>query len=87
MKPNNYLNDLQDWQNKQYQPGEFLGGKFSPAFKYGSKKLGILLLITGIFIIFLAALLISVDEDKLTSILGFVFGALLIAGGVRKIKK
>lgn len=86
MKEDNYTKDLKEWQEKQYQPGEYLGGKFSPIFKYASKKLGILLLVIGTFVILTSIFLIAMGEDKITSILGIIFGNLLIAGGMRKIR-
>lgn len=43
MPPNkhnkDYLKDLEEWQNKQYTPGYYVGGKFNPAMKYFGKKL------------------------------------------------
>ena len=51
--PSEYLNDLEEWQNHQYDPGHYLGGNLPPQLKYGlgtvgGKYLGVLLLIIGV---------------------------------------
>jgi hypothetical protein len=84
MNNNNYQKDLQDWQEKQYQPGEYTGGKFPPIFKYPSPKLGLLLLIIGTFIIAISIFLLAVGEDLTTSIFGIIMGILLVARGIKK---
>ena len=44
-----YIDDLKEWQENQYNPGHFLGGNTSPILKYGGKKIGALFLVIGIF--------------------------------------
>jgi len=34
-EPNEYLNDLKEWNEHQYDPGYWTGGKLAPFFKYG----------------------------------------------------
>lgn len=50
--PSEYLNDLEEWQKHQYDPGYYLGGNYSPQLKYGigtkgGKYLGIVFLMLG----------------------------------------
>lgn len=50
--PSEYLNDLQDWQEHQYDPGHYLGGNLTPQTKYstvhkGGRVYGIIMLIFG----------------------------------------
>lgn len=37
-KSEEYINDLKQWQDKMYSPGEYLGGKLTPFIKYGNRK-------------------------------------------------
>ena len=37
-KAKEYLKDLNEWQNKMYSPGEYLGGKLPPLLKHGNRK-------------------------------------------------
>lgn len=34
--PSAYLNDLEEWQRYQYDPGHYLGGNINPQLKYAS---------------------------------------------------
>lgn len=50
--PSEYLNDLQDWQEHQYNSSHYLGGNLPPQPKYatvnkGGKVYGIIMLIFG----------------------------------------
>lgn len=47
-KPDDYLQDLQDWQNHQYTPGYYTGGRIPPQLKHGRKRMGYLYLFLGI---------------------------------------
>lgn len=38
-KSTEYLNDIKEWQNKMYSPGEYLGGKLPPIIQHGNRKL------------------------------------------------
>lgn len=51
--PSEYLNDLEEWQNHQYDPGHYLGGNIPPQLKYGlgtksGKYLGVVFLMLGV---------------------------------------
>lgn len=51
--PSEYLNDLEEWQNHQYDPGHYLGENLPPQLKnglgtVGGKYLGVLFLIIGV---------------------------------------
>jgi hypothetical protein len=38
-KSEEYLKDLNEWQDRMYSPGEYLGGKLPPLLKYGNRKI------------------------------------------------
>jgi hypothetical protein len=47
--PSDYLNDLEEWQEHQYNPGYWTGGNIPPHLKYPKKQLGIFFIIIGVF--------------------------------------
>ena len=97
--PSDYLNDLEEWNNNQYNPGYWLGGKIPPHIKVlnkaGGRTIGIISLISGII------MLIFTIESMLTNsfqnpediilaltgnIVGGFFGILLVWAGIQRIK-
>jgi hypothetical protein len=38
-KAGQYLKDLNEWQDKMYSPGAYLGGNLPPVLKYGNRKI------------------------------------------------
>jgi hypothetical protein len=45
----NYLRDLAEWNEHQYSPGHWTGGKIPPQAKYGGRLLGKGIMVLGIF--------------------------------------
>lgn len=82
--PSEYLNDLQDWQEHQYDPGHFLGGNLPPQTKYatrGGKTLGIILSMLGV--ISLVSVIGSMFFGAGSSaFFGLGYSALLLIAGV-----
>lgn len=89
--PSQYLNNLEEWNEHQYDPGHYLGGRVPPAFKYsiggaGSgihtrKGFGLLLLIAGI--ISTIGMVLSMLNRAGNIILGIVFTVIMIAAGIK----
>ena len=98
--PNDYLNDLEEWNNNQYNPGYWVGGKIPPHIKAmnkaGSKTIGLIALINGIII-----LIFTIDsilnnsfqntEDIILALPGNIVGGfsgiLLVWAGIQRIKE
>jgi hypothetical protein len=38
-KAKEYLKDINEWQDKMYSPGAYLGGNLPPVLKYGNRKI------------------------------------------------
>jgi hypothetical protein len=43
--PSEYLNDLEEWGDHQYDPGYYTGGKMHPHYKYGCGTFCLLIVI------------------------------------------
>ncbi len=68
---NNFLKDIEEWQNHQYDPGYFLGGKIPPYIKNpGNRKLLILSLLIPIVMILTVATIMFFKQGHI-SLLGF----------------
>ena len=87
--PSDYLHDLEEWQDHQYDPGHWTGGSIPPHLKYPRRPLGILLVIMG------GLSLLAVGMDMMTdssldsvvgNILGLLTGSLFLAAGIRIIR-
>lgn len=96
--PSDYLNDLEEWNNNQYNPGYWIGRNIPPYIKVlnksGGRTIGIMSLISGIImLIFTIDSLLDKSfqspEDILAlagNIVGGFFGILLVWAGVQRIK-
>lgn len=64
MEHRDYMDEQQEYQERQYSPGYYTGGKVPPWFKKpgNTKRLGILLLLIGVF--FDALLVINLMEPS-----------------------
>ena len=91
-----YMQDLNEWMEHQYDPGHYLGGDIPPAYKNPvNKKIGILLLVMGlgvgiIYTVIFINILCGTDEKM--GIIGFSIFAysiyiIQIIGGVRTLSK
>lgn len=85
--PPEFLNDLQEWQEHQYDPGHYLGGNLPPQTKYatvnqGGKAFGIILLILGSIsaVTVIGSMLFGAGSSAL---FGLGYSILLLAVGVK----
>ncbi len=98
--PSQYLNDLEEWNRNQYNPGYWTGGNIPPHVKVlskaGSKTIGIVALICGILMFgFIVNSLLNKDfvnpEEILLAIsgnlVGVFFAALFVWAGIQRIKE
>jgi len=87
--PSNYLNDLEEWQENQYNPGYWTGGNIPPHLKYPKKPLGILFIIMGVFSILLVTVAVIQDlslDNVFGNILGLFMALLFLIAGIRIIR-
>ena len=84
--PSEYLNDLEEWQNHQYDPGHYLGGNIRPQLKHGlgtkgGKYLGVLFLVFGVMSG--TVMVLSIMEGMGINLVGLMFSVLFIFAGLR----
>ena len=87
--PSDYLNDLEEWQENQYNPGHWTGGHIPPHLKYPKRPLGILFTIIGIFSALLVTMATITDfslDNFFGNILGLFAALLFLAAGIRIIR-
>jgi len=83
--PSEYLNDLEEWQEHQYDPGHYVGGRLSPQLKHAAmgtqsgKILGATLFLIGVWSI--VALALSTGQGS-GFIMGIIFSGIMIATGL-----
>lgn len=87
-KADSYTESIKKYQDKQYLPGYYVGGKIHPALKAKTKAGGYAMLIVGIFLLFfyVAQLLADFSVNNLGWIIPAAFALLLIIVGVKFIK-
>ncbi len=79
------IDEQKEWQNQQYNPGYWLGGKIPPYLLRKNKKLGLALLILGFFQLIL--MVIGFRAFDIGQIALFLFiTSLMIFAGYRKLK-
>lgn len=86
--PSEYLNDLEEWNEHQYDPGHWTGGHIPPQIKYGGRKLGIGLLALGLLTI--PGIVINFTSNysfNPTDLIGVGGEVLLVIAGIRLIIK
>jgi hypothetical protein len=79
-KEENYLEKFIEWQNKQYLPGYYVGGRMNPMFVGKTKAGGYFLLFSGIITIFTAILYLLFGSDPFEPKLFSVIGAISLWG-------
>lgn len=97
--PSQYLNDLEEWNKNQYNPGYWAGGNIPPHIKVlskaGNKNIGLVAIICGLIIFgFVINSLFTTDFDNSDQLLALIpgcvigafFGVLLIWAGTQRIK-
>lgn len=80
-----HIDDLKEWQRKQYLPGYYLGGKIHPIFKQRTKGLAFGLIVLGIFFVLFGlgfVLFGRTGESWLNAGWFSVFGVLLLVAGI-----
>lgn len=85
--PSQFLNDLTDWQEHQYDPGRYLGGNLPPQLKYASenksgKALSIVYIIVGIISTLMVITPILFNVSSNISFIGLAYSLLLLIAGL-----
>jgi len=80
--PSPYLNDLEEWGERQYSPGHWTGGRLPPYLKYAQRPLVLIILIAASFtaVAFLSAMASSRGWDRLMYIVPLAVSATLALG-------
>lgn len=81
--PSEYLNDLEEWQEHQYNPGYWTGGNIPPYLKYPKKPLGIIFIIAGVLNVVLPLVTELSLQSVVDNIYIIVIGLILLAAGIR----
>ena len=87
--PSDYLKDLEEWQDHQYDRGYWTGGNIPPHLKYPHRPLGIILVIMGGFSSLAAAMGVIADfsfTSAFGSSIGLLVGLLFLAAGIKIIR-
>lgn len=94
-KEDNYIDELRDWQDHQYTPGYFVGGRIPVWLKYPGKSrlLGLLYLIPGLFGLglliyqFITGTLIQSQNDWFQLPVPLLLIILSILFGIKQLRK
>lgn len=93
-KNSDYTEDFKEWQEKQFQPGEYLGGKLPPHLKWPNRGLGFLYFLVGVItLIILGMIILRPDQSFFTrentvgNITSLLFIFLYLAVGLKLITK
>jgi hypothetical protein len=93
--PSQYLNDLEEWNEHQYDPGHYLGGRIPPLFKYSTgtggigkrsrRGLGLVLLFIGAtsLIVLIYSIMNGSGNNIGSIILSMVFSVISIVAGIK----
>lgn len=81
MKKDKNIKDLEDWQSKQYSPGNFIGTGKVPRPLLGLSRFPKILILIGIFSLSLA-LLFLLKRAWLFSLFNFGIAVLFLYGGI-----
>lgn len=76
-----YINDLEEWMEHQYDPGYWTGGNIPPHIKYMKRPPRLILLLLGVLIMILSAyrFFINLNSDISACLLNLV---MFFIGGV-----
>lgn len=76
-----YINDLEEWMEHQYDPGYWTDGNIPPHIKYMKRPPRLILLLLGVLIIFLSVyrFVINLNSDISACLLNLV---MFFIGGV-----
>lgn len=84
MKKNKDIEDLKDWQSKQYSPGHFIGTGKVPRPMLGVAKFPKILIGIGVFFLFFS-LLSLFKKFWMFFLVSFIFSVLFLYGGASRI--
>ncbi|MTI81582.1 MAG: hypothetical protein FH758_12035 [Firmicutes bacterium] len=84
------IEDLQEWSDKQYNPGHWTGGNIPPHMKRGNlgKLCGYYLLVLGVFVVLpgIGMLVFDSSNNVGQKVIVIVIGFILSIAGYKKIK-
>lgn len=88
----NYVEEIIEWQEKQYLPGEYLGGKLPPHLRWPTRRLGFVFLSCSIIgFVFVATeiptLITSSWVDNLGSITVITMTVLTFLAAIKILRK
>lgn len=85
-----YMQKLKEWQDKQFVPGYYTGGRIHPLLSHPGKPqlLGVLLLILGLPMPVIEVIsLVRGDADLLEAAIPVIFSLIICAAGIRLLFK
>ena len=83
--PSPYLNDLEEWGNKQYSPGHWTGGRIPPHFKYARWPVVLFIVLMALYTITASLTALASAHDPYTRMsyaLPVVVAGTLLAGSL-----
>jgi len=88
--PSEYLNELEEWQEHQYNPGHWVGHPGPHYFAYGGKRMAPILLGIGIISLVSAGFVLIAEKIDITNIMSVIMpsimGLLLVLAGIKRLK-
>lgn len=84
-----YMDDLQEWSENQYNPGHWTGGKVPPFIKYSGKPMGYTFMGLGCVMVLanLMTMFPVIMGNLLYSVLGLILGIVFFVGGWKKTRR
>lgn len=88
-KPDEYIDDLNEWSENQYNPGHWTGGNVPPFIKYGGKPMGYTLMGLGLVIVLstLFTMFPIIMVNLLYNVLLLILGMVFFVGGWKKTRR
>lgn len=84
----NYLEDLREWNDHQYDPGYWVQGRVPPQIKYGGRGMGVVFLASGLTTVcgILFAFFHGPSLSEIIAlIIPLIIGGIFIWAGLRRI--
>lgn len=76
--------EITEWQNKQFDPGYFLGGNIPPFLLRPNKKLGAIFL--GLGLIQTILIIVNFEGFQVSQLIILIISVLMIGAGYSKLK-
>ncbi|MFA5528280.1 MAG: hypothetical protein WC996_06645 [Peptostreptococcales bacterium] len=83
---NKDIEELKDWQNEQYSPGNYIGTGKVPRPIMGLTKFPIILLIIGVLILVVGVFLLYLEKYSI-GMINLILGMPFLYGGIARIRK